>query len=93
MDALAGIILAGVVIEAVVQLLKAIWDADARSFGVTMIVVLVLSLLIAILGEVDILSLWWDTGVPIVNQIITGLALARVAMWVHDLYKRTMMAM
>ncbi|MDK1029499.1 MAG: hypothetical protein QGD96_09250 [Anaerolineae bacterium] len=86
-NALAAILVAGATIEAVVQLLKGIWDKDSRSMDITMIVVLVLSLLIAFLGPLDLFTQWWNIG-AIVGQIITALLLARAAMFVHDIYNK-----
>ncbi len=87
MDILAGLLVAGAAIEAVVQLLRNIWDADQRNFNITMIVVLVLSLAVAFLGPVDLLKSWLNLG-SIVGQIVTALLLARAAMFVHDIYKK-----
>ena len=88
MDTLAGLLITGATLEAVVQLLRAIWDAGQRNFNTTMIAVLVLSLVFAILGEQDVVSHLWDGLPDIVNQIITGLLFARAAQFVHDVYKK-----
>ena len=89
-NALASLLLVGATIEAVVQLLRAIWDSDQRSFSITMIVVLVVSLAITVLGPVDWFKQWWDLGSDLLGQIITGLLFARAAMFVHDVYKKAM---
>ena len=85
---LLGLLVIGAVIEAVVQLLKLIWDADTRTFSITWIVLVVLTILLAILGEHDWFSMLWDGLPDIVNQIITGLLFARAAQFVHDVYKK-----
>ncbi|MCH7663584.1 MAG: hypothetical protein IH859_06915 [Chloroflexi bacterium] len=88
---LVSLLVVGATLEAVVQLLRAIWDADQRSFSITMIVVLVAALALTFLGNDgdghDWFSAWWDLG-PAVGKVVTGLLFARAAMFVHDVYNK-----
>ena len=88
MDQLAGLLILGAVLEATVQILRLIWDAGTRNFSITWIVVTVLGIVVALMGEHDIVTPVWDIGVDIVGQLLTGLVYARFAMFVHDVYKK-----
>jgi uncharacterized membrane protein len=87
---LLGLLVIGAIIEAVIQILKLLWNAETRTFSVTWIVLIVVAIGFAILGEHDWIMMVWDGFPPIVNQILTGLLFARVAQFVHDLYKKVM---
>jgi hypothetical protein len=93
MDSLVALILAAVALEATVEILRNIWDADVRArWNISRLVVVA----IAVVAVVVFSNEWTivaGTGLDIDNivigQIITGLALARVVYWVHDFYKKT----
>jgi uncharacterized membrane protein len=87
---LLGLLVIGAIFEALVQILKLLWNAEARTFSITWIVLIVVAIGFAILGEHDWFMMVWDGFPPIVNQILTGLLFARVAQFVHDLYKKVM---
>lgn len=94
---LSGLVIAAIALEAVVQLLRNIWDSDYRSrmldnMSLTGLAVVVIPLvtLFAVADEVNIADgLGLDLDTAWLGTIITALAAARVANWVHDLYNKT----
>jgi hypothetical protein len=87
-EQLGGLLVIGAVLEATVQILRAIWDASTRNFNITMLVLLVLSLLFAIVGDHDWVGPLWSDLDGIIGQILTGLLFARAAQFVHDVYNK-----
>jgi hypothetical protein len=92
MDSLAALLLAAIALEATVEILRNIWDADVRArWNISRLVVVVIAVVMNVVSwqwnMVENIGL--DLGVDILGQVITGLALARVVYWIHDFYKKT----
>jgi hypothetical protein len=92
MENIAQLILAGIALEAFMQILRNIWEAPIRqTWNFTRLALTLLALTTSIffsdwnLAQVSGL----DFGNLIVGKIITGLMVARVTMWVHTLYTKT----
>ena len=90
MEPFLALVMTGIALEALVQVIKNLWDADERAnwnytrFAVYLIPV-VASFLVK--PEIDLVGL--DFGVDSVGYLISGLVVARIAQWVHDIYKKT----
>lgn len=91
METLGSFILAAFALEAAMEILRIIWDANVRSvWNFTR-----LSLFAVALVAVVFFSNWnivRGTGIDLNNEVlgrvITALALARGVYWVHEGYKR-----
>ena len=95
MDTLGALIIAGVALEATVQILRNIWDADIRSsWNVTRGLVVIVALVAVIVFSDPpwnlVAGTGLDFGIEVVGTVMSGLALARVAAWLHDLYARAL---
>lgn len=91
MEALGTLITAAFALEAVMEILRNLWDASVRAvWNLTRAAVLAVALL-----AVVVFSDWnfvagtgLDLGNELVGRVITGIALARGVYWVHEAYKR-----
>ena len=86
------LIIAGIGLEAVVWLLRNLWDEEARegwdiTQGLTLIIAIVVALVFSDWNLMETSGL--DIDVDIIGRIMTGLAIARVAMWVRGFYQMT----
>ena len=97
MDTLATLVIGAIALEAVVQLLRNVWDSEYRSnmmdkMSLTGVVVIVIPLvtLLTVADDVNIADgLGLDLDQAWLGSVVTALAAARVANWVHDFYKKS----
>lgn len=92
MDGLGGFVLAAIALEAVVHIVRNVWDEGARSdWGTTTLAyyVIALAALFVANDASNSIADVFDFDQDWLGTIITGLAAGRVAMWVNALYKKT----
>ena len=91
MEALASFILAAFALEAVMEILRNIWDPSVRAvWNFTRLSVVILAVsLVVFFSDWNIVR---GTGIDLNNEplgrVITALALARGVYWMHEGYKR-----
>ena len=90
MDNLFGLIVTGIALEAFVQILKNVWDAEERSaWTYTRFAVVIIPVLAAFQTETNIVPAGLDLGVPVLGYFLSGLIVGRLAQFVHNIYKKT----
>lgn len=81
------IIVIAILIEAVWENLKMIWDDNKISWNA--LGVLALSIIICILTNVDLFKLvGFEVSIPFVSNILTGIIVSRGANFVNDLFQK-----
>lgn len=89
MEVLGIIFVAAVLVEAVTNAIKPIWDAEKRGVSWPALVSLAVGMVVAFAADLDIagavgVAIEW----PVVPQLITGIIIGRGANYVHDIVKR-----
>ena len=83
----AQLVLVAILVEAIWENLKMIYDK--KKFNVNMIGSLILAIIICILARIDIFPIvGLNMAVPFVGSIFTGIIVSRGANFVNDLLKR-----
>ena len=91
MEPFLALVMLAIALEAFVQLLKNFWDVDARSgWNITAVVVVLIPVLAAFKTETNLVAeSGFDFDQPFLGYLISGLVVARIAQWVHAIYKKT----
>lgn len=83
----AQLVIVAILVEAIWENLKMIWQAG--KFNINMIGSLVISILICVLVKIDIFPIvGLNMVVPFVGSIFTGIIVSRGANFVNDLFKK-----
>lgn len=87
MDALMGIVFGAVLVEAITNVMKMVYDPEKRTVSWGTVASLIVGLGIAFAAGMDLCA---AAGVPIhvpfVPQIITGILISRGANYVYDIF-------
>ena len=86
---LVNLIIMALFIEAIVNVLKPIWDKTAGGITIAEIVSMCIGVVIAIVAKINFLAGIVDVTQPVllyVLYILTGVALGRGPSFVHDLW-------
>ena len=79
-------VIAAILVEAVTNALKPIWDASKRKVDCCNIVPLVIGMVIAFAANLDIMgTAGIAIGWPVLPQLITGIIISRGANYVYDI--------
>lgn len=83
----AQLIIIAILVEAIWENLKMIWDKNKFNFN--MIGSLLLSMIICVLAQINIFEIVGiNLIVPIVGSLLTGIIVSRGANFVNDLFKK-----
>ena len=83
----AQLIVVAILVEAVWENLKMIWQSG--KFNINMIGSLVISIILCCLVKIDIFPIvGLNIAIPIVGSIFTGIIVSRGANFVNDLFKK-----
>lgn len=83
----AQLIIVAILVEAIWENLKMIWQAG--KFSINMIGSLVISIVLCILVKVDIFPIvGLNIAIPIIGSAFTGIIVSRGANFVNDLFKK-----
>ena len=83
----AQLVIVAILIEAIWENLKMIWQNG--KFSIDKIGALVISILICILAKIDIFPIVnLSISVPVIGSIFTGIIVSRGANFVHDLFNK-----
>ncbi len=84
------LVVLGLLVEAIVETLKLVWDAEKRKVSVPVICSLVVGIGIAMLTQASIFELLNITIVASswLGYIITGILISRGSSFIHDLWSR-----
>ena len=90
MEPLVDLIIIGIALEAFIQFAKNLWDSDERGkWTYTRFAVVIIPVVAAFNIGANNIPAGLDFGQPFLSQLISGLIVARIAQWVHDIYKKT----
>ena len=90
MEAFIALVMTGIALEALIQLLKNVWDADERAtWNYTKFAVYLIPVVVAIIVKPEVSFAGLDFDIDLLRYLISGLVVARIAQWVHDIYKKT----
>lgn len=83
----AQLIIISILVEAIWENIKMIWQEN--KMNINMIGSLILSILICVLGQMNIFNiLGINLAIPFVGQILTGIIVSRGANFVNDLFSK-----
>lgn len=83
----AQLIIVAILVEAVWENIKMIWQSG--KFSIDMLGSLVISILLCVLVKIDIFPIvGLNIAVPIIGSIFTGIIVSRGANFVNDLFKK-----
>ena len=83
----AQLIIIAILVEAIWENLKMIWDKNKLNFN--MIGSLLLSMIICVLAQINIFKIVGiNLIVPIIGSLMTGIIVSRGANFVNDLFKK-----
>ena len=83
----AQLIIVAILVEAVWENIKMIWQSG--KFSIDMLGSLVVSILLCVLVTIDIFTIvGLNIAVPIIGSIFTGIIVSRGANFVNDLFKK-----
>lgn len=83
----AQLVLVAILIEAIWENIKMIYDKD--KFNINMIGSLVLGIVVCLLAQIDIFPIvGLNMAVPFVGSVFTGIIVSRGANFVNDLFKK-----
>ena len=83
----AQLIIVAILVEAVWENIKMIWQSG--KFSINMLGSLIVSILLCVLVKIDIFPIvWLNIAVPIIGSIFTGIIVSRGANFVNDLFKK-----
>lgn len=90
MEPFLALVMLAIALEAFVQLLKNFWDADERAtWNYTKFAVYLIPVVVAIIVKPEVSFAGLDFDIDLLRYLISGLVVARIAQWVHDIYKKT----
>ena len=90
MEAFIALVMTGIALEALIQLLKNVWDADElATWNYTKFSVYLIPVVVAIIVKPDVSFAGLDFDIDLLRYLISGLIVARIAQWVHAIYKKT----
>lgn len=83
----AQLIVVAILVEAIWENIKMIYDKD--KFNISMIGSLVLGIVVCLLAQIDIFPIvGLNMAVPFVGSVFTGIIVSRGANFVNDLFKK-----
>ena len=83
----AQLVLVAILVEAIWENLKMIWEAG--KFNINMLGSLILAIIVCLLAQIDIFPIvGLNMAIPFVGSIFTGIIVSRGANFVNDLFKK-----
>lgn len=87
---LTNILILALLVEAIIQAIKPIWNSEAKKISIPEICSMVLGIAVAILGKVNIFAGVLDiVGWPVYFlYVLSGIGIGRGPSFIHDLWER-----